>query len=137
MFIPDGLPYIPRLYESRTKMITATTDPVLLLPYDSKRILIYIQAIPPLIGANPTFVLNQLNENGTTFSLPTKDLLHLFWDNWYTLCNMPVFATGYGIGATFSVTEVIYNQQDLGEKSHATRKPETLAAKVKRYLAKQ
>ena len=127
--------YPSNLYDVNTSVITIATDPQKLLGMNMRRIYMSVKNIGPGVAVNPRMLIGQTGNGGFVAANSATGEFEIFWDWHKVLCGFELYATGFGIGTIFSVTEVWYNPLATGVADHASRKFESTQSKIANTMA--
>lgn len=131
------LPYSPSLYDRSSLRVITTTDPNFILRRRYNRVYLLISWDVPIVAVNPAFLLEQVGEGQARMNASSTGTFELWWDVHNIITTLSVFASGFGIGTIFNVTEVWYNPLSPKEYKRATRVFETTESKVKRSISER
>jgi hypothetical protein len=134
VFIASGIPYAPHMFEITVNNVTIVNGTDQLAALDMSRVGCYIQIVGAAFPAGAFFTANSTGLNAVRLTGTSVLGIELWWEKYYTLCGSGIWINGAGIGNVFSVTEVRINQSSIGEIDNATRKPESLADKIKNFI---
>lgn len=133
MVIASGLPYAPHMYEYQASTVTISLDTQILVPSDTRRVGLYFDWQNPIVAVAPYLSVDGNGVTSPKFQFTTNGILQFYWYRHYNLVQREWYANDYGVGTVFTITEVIFNQLTEKEVYNATRKPESLASKIKRF----
>ena len=134
MFIASGLPYAPHMYEIVSDLVPAGNDPVKLCALDSSRVLLVVSPSSAVLPVGAFYTVNGTGNSAPRFAVENFSTFRLNWYIDFNLVQGEVYATGWGLGVSFVVTEVRIDMSRIEEIANATRKPETLRSKIQRYF---
>ena len=131
MIYASGLPYAPHMYEIVSDLIPAGNDPVKLCALDSSRVLLVVSPSSAVLPIGAFYTCNGTGATAPRFAVEDFSTFTLNWYVHFNLVQSEVYATGWGLGVSFVVTEVRIDMSRIEEIANATRKPESLASKIK------
>lgn len=134
MIYASGLPYAPHMYEIESSLIPAGSDPVKLCPLDSSRVLLVVSPSTAVLPVGAFYTINGVGPSSPRYAVENFSTFRLNWYIDFNLVQGEVYATGWGAGVSFVVTEVRLDMSRIEEIANATRKPESLASKISNYL---
>jgi hypothetical protein len=136
MFNANGLPYSPSLYFRRVSTVSTGVNQAELVNADNSRVYLLLTNDAGAFLPGATFWFGQVGNGGTSMSGNGISKIDFTWDWHNILVCQSVSITGFPAGLTWNITEILYNPYPSGVTSYATRKLESLTAKIKRYYAK-
>lgn len=126
------IPFSPDDFDYRnTTLVTTSTVQKLLVP-DPTRRYVKIATIGLTVAVNPTFSFGEGPATNKGIPGSTTVPVELTWFTHYNMTCLEIWQQGYNVGTTFSIIEVLYSPIQPRGLYDATRKPETLATKIKR-----
>ena len=123
--------YNPGDYRIKQSSVTSASPNFLIVGNDPSRVYLAIANIGLVSGAGAyySFGSSSLNPLGMPYSGTAP--FELSWSTSFALCTQEVYGNGFTAGGIFGVVEVVYLPFTNKGRYDATRKPESLAAKIK------
>jgi len=128
------LPYSPELYIVRTNNIPFTSAIMQVIKFDARRVFFSVTCYSSGGVVSPFLTFMQPSATANGFNLALGTTLQFTWINHYKLVQCEAWVGGGSGTVTAFTQEVLFTGFNTEVKANATRKPESLTAKIKRYF---